>query len=62
METIVRVGGSAVDKSADLRGKSTYTKPTKANGNDVPHGSTYIEMDTGDCFMYDINDDTWNQI
>lgn len=57
--SIVRTGGSAVDHSADLRGLSTYTKPLAANGDNVPHGSTYIEMDTGACYMYNKNNDTW---
>ncbi len=60
MESIVRTGGSSVDRSADIRGLSTDTKPTKADG--VPHGSTFIEMDTGDCFMFNANNDTWYQI
>ena len=59
MYSIVRVGGSNVDRSADLRGLSTDTKPTAANGYDIPHGSTYIYMDTGACFMYDKENDTW---
>lgn len=62
MESIVRTGGSSVDRSADIRGLSTDTKPTKANGNDVPHGSTFIEMNTGACFMYNANNDTWYQL
>ena len=57
--SIVRTGGSAVDHSADLRGLSTDTKPTAANGDNVPHGSTFIEMDTGDGYMYNKNNDTW---
>lgn len=62
METIVRVGGSAVDKSADLRGLSTDTKPTAANGKDVPHGSTFICMDDGSTYMYNKNNDTWYEV
>ena len=62
MESIIRTGGSSVDRSADIRGLSTDTKPTKANGINVPHGSTFIEMDTGDCWMYNVNNDTWYQI
>ena len=50
--SIVRTGGSDVDHSADLRGLSTDTLPTAANGDDVAHGSTYFCMDTGACFMY----------
>ena len=62
MESIIRTGGSSVDRSADIRGLSTDTKPTKANGDNVPHGSTFIEMNTGNCFMYNANNDTWYQI
>lgn len=59
MESIVRVGGSKVDNSADLRGLSTDTKPTASNGDYIPHGSTWIDMDTGDVWFYNINNDTW---
>ena len=59
---VVRVGGSAVDQSGDLRGLSTDTKPTTANGDDVSHGTTFIEFDTGDCYMYDKNTDSWYQM
>ncbi len=63
METIVRTGGSAVDHSADLRGLSTDTKPTAANGDNVPHGSTWINIDDGGtAYMYDKNTDTWYQV
>ena len=57
--SIVRTGGSSVDHSADLRGLSTDTKPTAANGNDVPHGSTFLCMDSGEMWMYNKNNDTW---
>ena len=59
MESIVRVGGSSVDKSADLRGLSSDIKPTAADGFDVPHGSTWLCMDTGDVWFYNKNNDTW---
>ena len=55
MESIVRVGGSSVDKSADLRGLSTDTKPTAADGFDVPHGSTWLCLDTTDVWFYNKN-------
>lgn len=59
---IVRTGGSSIDRSADIRRLSTDTKPTRANGYEVPHGSTFIEIDTGDCYMYHEPSDTWYQI
>lgn len=60
--SIVRTGGSAVDHSADLRGLTTDTKPTAANGDNVPHGSTWINMDDGSTYMYNKNNDTWYEV
>lgn len=57
--SIVRVGGSSVDQSADLRGLSTDEKPTAASGVDVPHGTTYFCMDNSVKYMYNKNTDTW---
>lgn len=62
MSSIIRVGGSSVDQSADLRGLSTDTKPTAANGDNVPHGSTWINMDDGSAFMYNKDTDTWYEM
>lgn len=59
MESIVRTGGSNVDHSADLRGLSTDSIPTAAEGYDIPHGSTYFCMDTQTTLMYNKNNDTW---
>ena len=59
-ENVIRMGGSSVDKSADIRGLSTDTKPNKNDG--VPHGSTFIEMDTGNCWMFNETNNTWYQI
>ena len=60
--SIVRTGGSAVDHSADLRGLTTDTKPTAANGDNVPHGSTWVNMDDGSAYMYNKNNDTWYEV
>lgn len=62
MESIVRVGGSNVDRSGDLRGLTTDIKPTAANGYEVAHGTTWLNMDDGSCFMYNKNNDTWYEI
>ena len=37
-------------------GLSTDTKPT-----DVPNGSRFLEMDTGDVYMYDADSSAWLQ-
>ena len=45
------------DKALDLRGKSSATKPT-----DVPNGTTFLEMDTGNVFAFDAEEKTWYQM
>lgn len=39
----------------EVRCLSTDTKPTT-----VPNGTTCIEIDTGDVYIYDSNGQTWN--
>ena len=46
--TIDKVGGSSESKHAEIFGKSTDTKPTNANINDI-----FIELDTGDAYYWD---------
>lgn len=46
--TIDKVGGSTESKHAEIFGKSTDTKPTDANLNDM-----FIELDTGDAYFWD---------
>jgi hypothetical protein len=46
--TIDKVGGSSESKHAEMFGKSTDTKPTDANINDI-----YMELDTGEGYFWD---------
>lgn len=46
--TIDKVGGSSESKHAEILGKSTDTKPTDVNVNDI-----FIELDTGDAYFWD---------
>ena len=62
MSSIVRTGGSNIDRSADLRGLSTDIKPTKAQGDYIPHGSTWYNMDDCTKYMYNEDNDTWYNI
>ena len=41
-----------------LRGLSTDEKPTE----DVPNGSTFLEMDTGNVFVFDEENTRWRQL
>lgn len=42
------------EKAYDLRGLSTDSKPTT-----VPNGSTFLEMDTGDVYIFDADNTQW---
>lgn len=44
--------------SVRLRGLSTDTKPT----TDVPNGSSFLEMDTGNVYMWDEENEQWRQL
>jgi len=46
--TIDKVGGNTESKHAEIFGKSTDTKPTDANINDM-----FIELDTGEGYFWD---------
>lgn len=55
MVTITRTGGQTEDRGAELKGLSTDKKPTV----DIPNGSSFYEMDTGNVFMFDEQNKQW---
>jgi len=48
--------------SAELRGLSTDEKPTTINRSTIENGSSFIEIDTGKVYLYDIDSETWKEI
>lgn len=50
------------EKGIEIRGLSTDDKPTTINDEDVPNGSTFIEMNTGKLYMYDLTNTTWREL
>ena len=40
----------------DFRGLSTDTKPTDGS---MPNGATFLEMDTGDVYIFDQEHEEW---
>ena len=46
----------------ELRGLSTDTKPTELDGQKIENGSTFIEIDTGKIYMYDLANEDWKEI
>lgn len=45
--------------TVELRGLSTDTKPTEYDGKTINNGSTFIEIDTGKIYFYDLESETW---
>lgn len=46
----------------ELRGLSTDTKPTEIQNTVIDNGSTFIEIDTGKVFIYDLENEEWKEI
>lgn len=46
----------------ELRGLSTDIKPTEINGKTINNGSTFIEIDTGNIYFYDLANEEWKEV
>lgn len=46
----------------ELRGLATDDKPQVLENGDIENGSQFIEINTGDLFLYDIESKTWKEI
>lgn len=59
-EKVTNEGGLIL---AEFRGLSTDEKPITINETDsIANGSSYIEIDTGDVYLYDAENQEWNKI
>lgn len=54
-ESDIKNGNNSI---LELRGLSTDTKPTE----NISNSSIFIEIDTGDLYMYDAENEEWNKI
>lgn len=61
-ETIVRKPNNTDYIRVELRGLSTDTKPTEIDGKVVDNGSVFIEIDTGKMYLYDLDNEQWNEV
>lgn len=60
MVSISKIGEQANDRVLEVAGLSTDVKPIgEIDGVRIVNGSTYIEMDTCDIFMYDEENQKW---
>lgn len=46
----------------ELRGLSTDEKPTTIENGTIENGSVFIEIDTGDVYLYDLDNEEWINI
>ena len=58
--TKINPGGNLV--LAELRGLSTDEKPTEINRKKIDNGSIFIEIDTGNIFFYDLENEEWKGV
>lgn len=60
---ITNTGAYSTDKVMELNGLSTDDKPiTTFKGVKIPNASTFLEMDTSKVYMYDAENDQWNEL
>lgn len=45
-----------------LAGNSDDTKPVEVEGKKVDNGSFYLETDTGKVYLYDLENQQWNEV
>lgn len=46
----------------ELRGLSTDVKPKTIKNGSIENGSSFIEIDTGDIYLYDLHNEEWMNI
>lgn len=56
MVTLDRVGGQEINKSSEFIGKSNETKPVS---KEIPNGSSYLCIDSGEVWFFDADTQTW---
>lgn len=63
MVTLLKIGGEYQSRVVELVGLSTDEKPTnKIHNISILNGSTFLEMDTQQVFIYSESDTTWYPI
>ena len=46
----------------ELRGLSDDVKPISLIDGDIDNGSVFIEIDTGDVYLYDMDNKEWDSL
>lgn len=50
------------EREIEIKGLSTDTKPTEINSKEITNGTVFIEIDTGDIYMYDAVSSQWKEL
>lgn len=58
----VKKQGGTIKFLVDLRGLSGDDKPTSIENGVVENGSTFIEIDSGDIYMFDFANQEWDKV
>jgi hypothetical protein len=58
----VRTNQGVDSKEIEFRGLSTDEKPTSLGDNPINNGTTYLEIDTGNLYLYDLENEEWKEI
>lgn len=58
-EKIIKDGSIAL---LELSGLSTDEKPIELGTTKIENGSTYIEIDTGKIYLFDLENKQWKEI
>lgn len=61
-EEKTNIGEEETKITVELRGLSTDEKPTEYDGYIIDNGSTFIEIDTGKVYMFDLENEEWKEI
>lgn len=63
MVTLIKYGNNYNILVMHIDGLSTETKPTdNFDGMAIPNGSIYTEIDTGDKYMFDVENKGWHKV
>ena len=57
-----KIGPEETKITVELRGLSTDTKPTEINNKTIDNGSTFVEIDTGKIYFYDLENTEWKEV
>lgn len=57
-----RIVGENIYQLIEFSGNSEDTKPTEDGTRKVDNGSIFIEVDTGKIFLYDLENEQWEEV